>query len=174
MAGSTRIVTKALAGAEDLLHGEGSVQQDRAGTTVTLSKLRGFYPVNSTAELNALDPEQYPKAALVVFGTLQFFQYNGTAYEPLVLLTKTNLITIANTTLSALAKNTVIFSVVTPRTIDTITDGILGQELNLICTVGNTTIASTLGVVLKGGINKTLQANTGIRLIYTGTGWAEV
>ena len=59
-----RKVQKNLAGEEDLLLGEGTVQQSRNNLKYTISKLSTIRPVNSTVELNALDPDRFKKAAL--------------------------------------------------------------------------------------------------------------
>ena len=76
-----RTVTKVLGTQQDLLFGEGQVQQQRAGGLYTVDKIRGFYPCNSLAELNALDTEKFPKAALVVGSSITFYAHNGTSYE---------------------------------------------------------------------------------------------
>lgn len=174
MATSVRTVTKALAAEEDLLYGEGTAQQIRAGVSHTVSKIRGFRPVNNTTELADLDFAKFPKAVLVRNGALQFFQHNGTDYEELSILKKTEVISAAVTSFSAVAKNTVIFSSTTAHSINDITNGILGQELNIVSTTLNTTIENSASIVLKGGVNYVIPANTGLRLIYTGTVWSEV
>jgi hypothetical protein len=174
MASSVRTVTKALAAEEDLLYGEGTAQQTRAGVSYPVSKIRGFRPVNDATELAELDFAKFPKAVLVRNGAVQFFQHNGTAYEELVLLKKTEVITANISSFSAIAKSTVIFSVGSTQSITDITNGIVGQELNVISTTANTTIENTASIVLKGGANYLIPANTGLRLIYTGTVWAEV
>lgn len=174
MTSSVRTVTKALAAEEDLLYGEGTAQQTRAGVAYTVSKIRGFRPVNDATELAELDPVKFPKVVLVRNGTLQFFQYNGTEYEQLSPLTKVETVTSPVTSFSAIAKHTVIFSSGSAHTISDITNGIIGQELNIISTTVNTTIENSANIVLKGGSNYLISANTGLRLIYTGTVWAEV
>lgn len=174
MAASVRTVTKALAAEEDLLLGEGTAQQTRAGVPYTVSKIRGFRPVNDMDELNALDFNKFPKAVLVTSGYLKFFQFNGVAYEQVIPVTKTKVTTSGVTSISAVSVNTQIISSAAPHTLDTITNGTTGQELNIIDTTGNTTIENNAGIVLKGGSNYDIPANTGIRLVYTGTVWAEV
>jgi hypothetical protein len=71
-----RVVRKNLAGQDDLLFGEGQVAQTRAGGNYNIQKIRLAYPVNSTAELNALDPELFPKASLYENNTITEYLYN--------------------------------------------------------------------------------------------------
>jgi len=174
MASSVRVITKALATEEDLLYGEGTANQNRAGMDYTVSKIRGFRPVNNQDELDELDVIKFPKAVLVLNGLLRFYQYNGTAYEQLVLVPKTEDITANVSSFSAIAKSTVIFSVATAQSISDITNGTKGQELTIISTTVNTTIENSASIVLKAGVNYLIPANTGIKLSYTGTVWAEV
>lgn len=174
MASSVRTVTKALAVEEDLLYGEGTAKQNRAGVDYTVSKIRGFRPVNSQDELDALDFAKFPKAVLVLNGLLRFYQYNGTAYEQIVPITKTENIAANVSSFSAVAKSTVIFSVTTAQSISDITNGTKGQELTIISTTANTTIENSASIVLKGGVNYLIPANTGLKLSFTGTVWAEV
>lgn len=174
MASSVRTVTKALAAEEDLLYGEGTANQTRAGVDYTVSKIRGFRPVNSQDELDSLEFAKFPKAVLVLNGLLRFYQHNGTAYEELVLIPKTEDIIANVSSFSAIAKSTVIFSVTTAQSISDITNGTKGQELTIISTTANTTIENSASIVLKGGVNYLIPANTGIKLTYTGTIWAEV
>ena len=174
MAASVRTVTKALAGEEDLLYGEGTAQQARAGASYTVSKIRGFRPVNDMDELDTLDFNKFPKAVLVTSGYFKFFQFNGAEYEQVIPITKTKVTTSPVTSISAISVNTQILSSVTPHTIDTITNGVTGQELNIIDTTGNTIIENNASIVLKAGSNYDIPTNTGLRLIYTGTVWAEV
>lgn len=174
MVSSVRTVTKALAAEEDLLYGEGTAQQTRAGVAYTVSKIRGFRPVADSTELSELNFSKFPKAALVESGSLRFYQHNGAEYEELVLISKTLTISSAVTSVSAIANRTIIFSVSSAHSITNFTNGIKGQELNIIATTVNTTIDNNANIVLKGGVNLNLPANTGIRLIYTGVVWAEV
>lgn len=75
-----RTVTKVLATQQDLLFGEGQIQQTRSGGVYLVDKIRGFYPCNSQEELAALDPEKFPKAVLVTETQMEFFRHNGTQY----------------------------------------------------------------------------------------------
>lgn len=174
MAESVRTITKALAAEEDLLFGEGTANQSRAGVDYAVSKIRGFRPVNSQDELDNLDFTKFPKAVLVLNGLLSFYQHNGGAYEQIVPVYKTEDITANVSSFSAIAKSTVIFSVATAQSISDITNGTKGQELTIISTTANTTIENSASIVLKGGANYLIPANTGIKLSNTGTVWAEV
>ena len=140
MASSVRTVTKALAAEEDLLYGEGTAQQTRAGAAYTVTKVRGFRPVNDMDELNALDYNKFPKAVLVTGGYFKFYQFNGTEYEQVIPITKTKTTTSPVTSISAVSVSTQIISSASAHTLDTITNGTIGQELNIIDTTGNTTI----------------------------------
>lgn len=174
MAASVRTVTKALAAEEDLLYGEGTAQQTRAGASYTVTKIRGFRPVNSTSELEELDSMKFPKAVLVDNGLLRFFQFNGTEYEELVPVHKTETVSSVVNSVSAIAKSLFIFSVASAHTIDSITNGTVGQEVTIVSTTANTTIQNNASIVLKGGSDYLIPANTGLKLVYTGTVWAEV
>jgi len=151
MASSTRTITKALAAEEDLLYGEGVVQQTRAGVPYNVTKIRGFRPVNDVSELNLLDSVKFPKAVLVDNGLLSFYQFNGTEYEQLVPVTKSNVITDTSSTVIAAASQTLLFSVGSVHTISSITGGTKGQVLHIVSTTSFTTIQSNAGIVLKGG-----------------------
>jgi len=59
-----RIVKKNLAGQEDILYGEDTVVQGRAGGNFVITKVRNIQPVNSIAELDALDVSKFVKARL--------------------------------------------------------------------------------------------------------------
>lgn len=174
MASSVRTITKVLAAEEDLLYGEGLANQNRAGIDYAVSKIRGFRPVNNQDELDTLDFAKFPKAVLVLNGLLRFYQYNGVAYEQLVPVAKTIDVTANVSTFSALLLETVIFTVATAQSISDITNGTKGQELTIISTTANTTIENSASIVLKGGANYLIPANTGIKLSFTGTVWAEV
>lgn len=174
MTSSVRTVTKALAAEEDLLYGEGIAQQTRAGVTQTVTKIRGFRPVNNVTELGELDHAKFPKAVLVENGTLQFYQFNGAIYEALVPLNKTEVTAAVVSSFSAIGKNTMIFSVAAAQSISDITNGVIGQVITIISTTANTTVENSGSIVLKSGANYLIPANTGIRLQYTGTVWAEV
>lgn len=75
---SNRVITKSLAAQQDLLFGEGLQEQKRAGGNFVVDKIRTIYPVNSLDELNALDPEQFPKARLYTEdGTVDYVYSEG-------------------------------------------------------------------------------------------------
>lgn len=73
---TTRTVKKNLAGENDLLLGEGSVIQTRNDAPYTIEKIRTIRPVNSIAELNALDVDQFVKAALFESDTITLYAYS--------------------------------------------------------------------------------------------------
>lgn len=77
---SQRTVKKNLIGQEDILYGEGSVTQARGQGTYTISKVRNIQPVNSIAELNALDTDKFTKARLYDGVSYTDFAFNGTAW----------------------------------------------------------------------------------------------
>jgi len=56
-----RTVKKSLIGQEDILYGESSVTQSRAGNNYTINEVRNIYPVNSLAERDALDTAKFTK-----------------------------------------------------------------------------------------------------------------
>lgn len=60
-----RKISKNLACAEDLLFGEGQASQTRNGGNYNLEKIRGFWPVNTQEEFDAIDPDLHPKVATV-------------------------------------------------------------------------------------------------------------
>lgn len=64
MANGQRTVKKNLIGQEDILYGEGTVTQERGAGSYPISKVRTIQPVNSTAELAALDTSKFTKARL--------------------------------------------------------------------------------------------------------------
>lgn len=75
-------ITKALAVQEDIAIGETTVSQVRGGVTyASLTPFRFFYPVNSLAELNALDPTKYLKACLFVNSEYTLYSYYGGAWH---------------------------------------------------------------------------------------------
>lgn len=174
MAATVRTVTKALAAEEDILFGEGTAQQARAGVSYTVSKFRNARPVNSITELNELDFTKFPKAILVENGTIKFYQHNGVAYKQLVPISKTTVETANVSNISAIGNQTIIFTVAAAHIISSINNGVVGQELNLVSTTNNTTIQNNANIVLKGGSDYAIPANTGLRLVYTGSVWAEV
>jgi hypothetical protein len=57
-----RNVTKNRAGMEDLLTGRGNEQQDRAGLTVTVSKVDVAFAVDTVADMQALDVARFTRA----------------------------------------------------------------------------------------------------------------
>lgn len=74
----TRTVTKALGGVEDLAYGKGTVRQARAGGVYDITKNRVIRPVDSIAEMNELDPEQFPEVYLTATKTI--YEYSGNSY----------------------------------------------------------------------------------------------
>ena len=78
------------------------------------------------------------------------------------------------TKLAADVNKTIIFNVSSTHTIDTITNGVVGQELTIVSSTNNTTIENNANIVLKGSSNYAIPANTGLKLVYTGSVWAEV
>jgi hypothetical protein len=174
MSATVRTVTKALAAEEDILFGEGTAQQTRAGVAYQVTKFRNMRPVNSIDELNNLDFNKFPKAMLVENGIVKFYQHNGAVYEELIPVTRVSTETAVVTNISAISKQTIIFNVASAHTIASINNGVIGQELNLISSTNNTTIANNANIVLKGGSDYLIPANTGLKLVYTGSVWAEV
>lgn len=61
---SQRTVKKSLAGLEDITMGEGIENQSRDSKTFPITQFRYVYPVNSIAELDALDTDLFVKARL--------------------------------------------------------------------------------------------------------------
>lgn len=174
---TVRVVKKVLAVEEDLLYGEGVVEQERAGKLYEVNRIRGFRPVNSLSELNVLDPSRFPKVALVQNGVVTLKQYNGTTYEDLAIGNtgaKASVTTEPIVSLGNLNMTTCIFSVPSPHTLTTIAPGSTGQELTLVSTTNNTTVANNSTISLKSGQGVTIPRNTGLKLIYTGSTWAEV
>jgi hypothetical protein len=74
---TSRVIRKNLAGEEDIAYGEGSVTQARNGNNYEITKVRTIRPVNSIAELNALDPAEFLKAALFEAGVVTIYAYNS-------------------------------------------------------------------------------------------------
>ncbi len=71
-------VTKQLIVQEDIAYGEGTVSQSRGGVALDLNKVRTIVPVNSLAELNALDVSKFTKAAYFNGVSTTFYNYyNG-------------------------------------------------------------------------------------------------
>lgn len=77
---SNRIVNKSLAAQQDLLFGELQVEQKRANGVYTVDGVRLIYPVNSLAELQELDPVQFPKARLYEGDSYTDYVWSGSAY----------------------------------------------------------------------------------------------
>lgn len=72
----TKIVTKSLAAAQDLLRGVGKRQQNRANKMVTVNALHLFIPVASDAELAELDPVEAAGLGVVMSGSsMKYYQY---------------------------------------------------------------------------------------------------
>lgn len=82
-----RNIEKNLAGAQDLDYGEGISQQTRNGGAYDITQVRGFWPVNSQEEFDAIDPVRFPKVATVfnVDGelALTFYAYAGGSWVEL-------------------------------------------------------------------------------------------
>lgn len=72
-----RIVTKHLAGVEDLLLGSGSVEQERAGDLYPITKLSTVWVANSVAELADLDTQKFTKA---IVGAALYY-WTGTEWK---------------------------------------------------------------------------------------------
>lgn len=72
-----RIVTKHLAGVEDLLLGSGSVEQERAGDLYPITKLSTVWAANSVAELADLDTQKFTKA---IVGSALYY-WTGTEWK---------------------------------------------------------------------------------------------
>lgn len=71
-----RIVSRNLAGLEDLLLGKGSTQQERAGQTYLITKIPFLYPCDSIAELYLLDTSKFQYAAVFDAGVVTFYRYD--------------------------------------------------------------------------------------------------
>lgn len=78
---TNRYIKKQLAGEEDLLIGETTENQQRAGGTYPITGLRYIRTCNSLAELQALDPDKFPKASLHDGTSVQFYEYDTLAME---------------------------------------------------------------------------------------------
>jgi len=57
----TRTISKELGGVEDLLFGDGLVSQSRGGSNYTINRILKLHPLNTKAELIALDTLQVNK-----------------------------------------------------------------------------------------------------------------
>lgn len=71
----TKVVTKSLAGVEDLLLGTDTVQQSRAGTVVTVHATHMFVPVSSENLLANLNPASFTLGAVVKEGLVTYYKY---------------------------------------------------------------------------------------------------
>lgn len=78
----SRVITKALAGLEDLLFGRGSVNQARAGGTYAISKISLPLIITDVAELANVDHTKFPFVGVIDDTQhLCFYEYvNGTGY----------------------------------------------------------------------------------------------
>ena len=174
MPDSTRLVTKVLGAQQDLLIGEGKVQQVRAGVQYALDKLRLLYIANSVEELNALDPTMFPKALLIVNGVYTLQVFDGAVYQPVPQLS-TLAFSTDETTIDVTASETVVITASAPHLITDLTNGVSGQRVQLVSTTVNTTIENNSSIHLRGGVDLTLPINTGVSLVFIATvGWAEV
>lgn len=72
-----RSIIKKLLTQQDIEWGEGTVSQIRNGTEYTLNQMRTIYPINSLAELNALDTTKFKKAMLFSNGVAQFYYFDS-------------------------------------------------------------------------------------------------
>lgn len=76
-----RIVTKMLAGLEDLLFGRGTVTQARAGGSYEITKLSLVKVLTNASQLADEDYGKFPFVAVVENEQLSFYEYvNGTGY----------------------------------------------------------------------------------------------
>ena len=71
-----RIVSKNLAGLEDLLLGKGTVNQERAAQTYPISKIPILYPCDSIAERDLLDTNKFQYAVVFSAGVVTFYKYD--------------------------------------------------------------------------------------------------
>ena len=71
-----RIVSRNLAGLEDLLLGKGSTHQERAGQTYPITKIPFLYPCDSLAERDALDTSKFQYAIVFDAGVVKFYRYD--------------------------------------------------------------------------------------------------
>lgn len=72
-----RIVSKNLAGLEDLLLGKGSTHQERAGQTYPITKIPFLYPCDSIAERDLLDTNKFQYAVVFSAGVVTFYKYDA-------------------------------------------------------------------------------------------------
>lgn len=71
-----RIVSRNLAGLEDLLLGKGTVYQERAAQTYPITKVPILYPCDSVAELDLLDTNKFQYAVVFDAGVVTFYRYD--------------------------------------------------------------------------------------------------
>lgn len=75
-----RIVSKNLAGLEDLLLGKGTVNQERAAQVYPVNKIPFIYPCDSIAERDLLDTDKFQYAAVFDAGQVVFYKYVASAW----------------------------------------------------------------------------------------------
>lgn len=71
-----RIVSRNLAGLEDLLLGKGTINQERAANVYPISKIPILYPCDSVAELDSLDTTKFQYAIVFDAGVAKFYRYD--------------------------------------------------------------------------------------------------
>lgn len=75
-----RVVSKNLAGLEDLLLGKGTVHQERATQTYLITRVPILYPCDSVAERDALDTTKFQYAVVFDAGVVTFYRYDSGAW----------------------------------------------------------------------------------------------
>lgn len=75
-----RVVSKNLAGLEDLLLGKGTVNQERAAQTYPITKVPILYPCDSLAERDLLDITKFQYAVVFDAGVATFYRYDSGAW----------------------------------------------------------------------------------------------
>lgn len=153
MADVQRTITKVLGGQEDLLFGEGTVQQARSGGLYEISKIRGFYPCNSQEELDDLDPVLFPKALLVSDNSYKLYKWDTGAwvqlYEAELYSRRTvNTLADAATDLNLSAGSYFVTANAAPTTISTVSNAVVGLAVYVEFD-GNTTIEHNSAIALK-------------------------
>lgn len=78
---NSRVITKVLAGLQDLLLGEGTVNQKRGNGSYTIDKIRLLYPANNREELSVLDPGKVPKARLYLSKRVHDLVFDTSEYK---------------------------------------------------------------------------------------------
>ena len=71
-----RIVSRNLAGLEDLLLGKGTINQERASQVYPISKIPILYLCDSVAERDLLDTTKFQYAAVFDAGVVTFYRYD--------------------------------------------------------------------------------------------------